>query len=245
MWPLPSVWSRSEPPWTVTRAAEAAHSGGSRSFPRLDDPRPGEPPLAQLEHLALNLLCGQVESAVSDSRPVQPDCALSQAAPGLGGADTEGGRQQRRQVDDAGVGRRPLHLGNLLRLLTVDVNTIELSLPPRRISSGRTPICSRKRLKLSTFLTESGIRASKRSVSLLRDEKLRAEFHVRLKQFLATLDGVLPRPEALPYLADGTRCQLLIQYRTRAHRKLTGQGLDCRKVRSLLPFQSAISRLFW
>lgn len=40
-------------------------------------------------------------------------------------------------------------------------------------------------------------------VELLRDEKLRAEFQVKLKAFLGTLDLVLPRPEALPYVNDG------------------------------------------
>lgn len=40
------------------------------------------------------------------------------------------------------------------------------------------------------------------SVELLRDERLRAELAVKLKQFLATLDLVLPRPEALPFVRD-------------------------------------------
>jgi type I restriction enzyme R subunit len=39
-------------------------------------------------------------------------------------------------------------------------------------------------------------------VQLLRDPKLRAEFVVKLKQFLETLNVVMPRPEALPYLRD-------------------------------------------
>lgn len=39
-------------------------------------------------------------------------------------------------------------------------------------------------------------------VVLLADERLRAEFTVKLKQFLDTLDLVLPRPEALPYVND-------------------------------------------
>lgn len=39
-------------------------------------------------------------------------------------------------------------------------------------------------------------------VHLLKDERLRAEFAVKLKMFLATLDLVLPRPEALPYVND-------------------------------------------
>ena len=40
------------------------------------------------------------------------------------------------------------------------------------------------------------------AVDLLVDERLRAEFTVKLKQFLATLDLVLPRPEALPFVRD-------------------------------------------
>ncbi|MEQ1501777.1 MAG: type I restriction endonuclease subunit R [Myxococcota bacterium] len=39
----------------------------------------------------------------------------------------------------------------------------------------------------------------------LLDERLRAEFTVKLKAFLGTLDTVLPRPEALPYVADARR----------------------------------------
>lgn len=42
-------------------------------------------------------------------------------------------------------------------------------------------------------------------VELLRDERLRAEFHVKLRQFLETLDLVLPRPEALPFTGDAKR----------------------------------------
>jgi type I restriction enzyme R subunit len=39
-------------------------------------------------------------------------------------------------------------------------------------------------------------------VDLLGDERLRAEFAVKLKQFLETLDVVLPRPEGLPFTQD-------------------------------------------
>jgi len=39
-------------------------------------------------------------------------------------------------------------------------------------------------------------------VNLLRDVKIRAEFVAKFKQFLDSLDTVMPRPEALPYLKD-------------------------------------------
>ncbi len=42
------------------------------------------------------------------------------------------------------------------------------------------------------------------AVELLADEKLRAEFAVKLRLFLATLDVVLPRPEALPFVRAAT-----------------------------------------
>ena len=39
-------------------------------------------------------------------------------------------------------------------------------------------------------------------VELLRDERIRADFIVRLRKFLESLDIVMPRPEAVPYLRD-------------------------------------------
>lgn len=42
-------------------------------------------------------------------------------------------------------------------------------------------------------------------VEVLGSEKLRAEFAVKLKAFLASLDTVLPRPEGLPYSRDAKR----------------------------------------
>lgn len=49
---------------------------------------------------------------------------------------------------------------------------------------------------------EAEVHGIERSVRTLRDERARAEFHVLLKGFLATLDNVLPRPEALPFVHD-------------------------------------------
>jgi type I restriction enzyme R subunit len=49
------------------------------------------------------------------------------------------------------------------------------------------------------------IHAVEAAVELLENERLRAEFAVKLKGFLATLDVVLPRPEALPYAGDAAK----------------------------------------
>lgn len=46
-------------------------------------------------------------------------------------------------------------------------------------------------------------------VNLLRDERLRVEFNDRLKDFLDTLDTILPRPEALPYIKDAKKLGLI------------------------------------
>lgn len=73
-------------------------------------------------------------------------------------------------------------------------------------------------------------------VELLRDEKLRAEFHVKLKQFLATLDVVLPRPEGLPFDHDAKTLafiQARARNRYRSSERLIGQEVGA-KVRKLI-----------
>lgn len=55
---------------------------------------------------------------------------------------------------------------------------------------------------------------TERCIELLRDDRVRAELHVKLKQFLATLDLVLPRQEGLPYVHDA-RTLAYIQARAR------------------------------
>lgn len=57
-------------------------------------------------------------------------------------------------------------------------------------------------------------------VRLLTDEKLRAEFTVKLKQFLDTLDLVLPRPEGLAYIKDAKQFGLIY---AEARRLLRGE----------------------
>jgi type I restriction enzyme R subunit len=52
---------------------------------------------------------------------------------------------------------------------------------------------------LDRFGTEDDIEAC---VILLEDERLRAAFEVALKQFMTTLDIVMPRPESLPFNRD-------------------------------------------
>lgn len=73
-------------------------------------------------------------------------------------------------------------------------------------------------------------------VEVLRDEKLRAEFHVTLKQFLVTLDLVLPRPEGLPFVNDAktlAHIQARARNRYRSDERLIGKEVG-EKVRRLI-----------
>lgn len=68
---------------------------------------------------------------------------------------------------------------------------------------------------VETFDRDEDIEAC---VDLLSDEALRARFGVLLKQFLSTLDTVLPRPEALPFVADAKRFGLIQKVARRRYR---------------------------
>ncbi len=73
-------------------------------------------------------------------------------------------------------------------------------------------------------------------IELLRDERLRADFLVKLKQFLVTLDLVLPRPEALPYIADAkslANIQIRARNRYRGGERPIGKDVG-EKVRRLI-----------
>lgn len=59
---------------------------------------------------------------------------------------------------------------------------------------------------IDTFDTDEDVEAC---VQVLADEALRARFGALLKQFLTTLDTVLPRPEALPFVHDAKRLGLI------------------------------------
>jgi type I restriction enzyme R subunit len=72
-------------------------------------------------------------------------------------------------------------------------------------------------------------------VELLADTEIRADFVVKLKKFLMSLNIVLPRPEGLSYAADAKRLGLINRIAARMYRdeeiNLMGVG---EKVRSLI-----------
>jgi type I restriction enzyme, R subunit len=70
------------------------------------------------------------------------------------------------------------------------------------------PVLRDRHLRVVDLFRQRGIEAlddTEACVEALGSEKLRAEFAVKLKAFLASLDTVLPRPEGLPYSADAKR----------------------------------------
>lgn len=73
-------------------------------------------------------------------------------------------------------------------------------------------------------------------VDVLADVKVRAEFQVLLRAFLSTLDLVLPRPEALPYIADAKRManiQIRARNKYRSEERPIGGEVGA-KVRALI-----------
>ncbi|MDG9713155.1 type I restriction endonuclease subunit R [Streptomyces sp. DH10] len=68
---------------------------------------------------------------------------------------------------------------------------------------------------IETFDLDEDIEAC---VDLLSDDALRARFGVLLKHFLTTLDTILPRPEALPFVADAKRLGLIQKAARRRYR---------------------------
>ncbi len=72
-------------------------------------------------------------------------------------------------------------------------------------------------------------------VEVLGSEKLRAEFAVKLKAFLASLDTVLPRPEGLPYSGDAKRLAYIYARARNRYKDTPVLGKDVgAKVRKLI-----------
>jgi type I restriction enzyme R subunit len=67
------------------------------------------------------------------------------------------------------------------------------------------PVLRERHLRVVDIFRQRGIENlddTEACVEVLGNEKLRAEFVVKLKAFLASLDTVLPRPDGLPFSAD-------------------------------------------
>jgi type I restriction enzyme R subunit len=174
--------------------------------------QPGADPLAFLivKSMLLTGFDAPVEQVLYLDRSIK-EAELLQAIARVNRTDIQGGvaKSCGIVVDYHGVAN---HLTAALKAYSPDdiagaLQSLKDEIPKLRDQHRRT---------IDLFLSRGmqDLSDSEGCVSLLRDEKLRAEFHVALKQFLTTLDRVLPRPEGLPFVNDA-KTLAYIQARSR------------------------------
>lgn len=100
------------------------------------------------------------------------------------------------------------------------------------------PVLRDRHLRVVDLFRKHGIESlddSEACVEALGSEKLRAEFAVKLKAFLASLDTVLPRPEGLPYSGDAKRLAYIYARARNRYKDTPVLGKDVgAKVRKLI-----------
>ncbi|PLK49337.1 type I restriction endonuclease subunit R [Uliginosibacterium sp. TH139] len=100
------------------------------------------------------------------------------------------------------------------------------------------PVLRDRHLRVVDLFRQRGIESledTEACVEALRDEKLRAEFAVKLKAFLSSLDTVLPRPEGLPYTGDSKRLAYIYARARNRYKDTPVLGKDVgAKVRKLI-----------
>lgn len=100
------------------------------------------------------------------------------------------------------------------------------------------PVLRDRHLRVVDVLRRQGIESlddTEACLAALGDERLRAEFDVKLKAFLASLDTVLPRPEGLPFTADAKRLAYLYARARNRYKDVPVLGKDVgAKVRKLI-----------
>ena len=100
------------------------------------------------------------------------------------------------------------------------------------------PILRDRHLRVVDVFRQKGIESlddTEACVQALDSEKLRAEFAVKLKAFLSSLDTILPRPEGLPYCADAKRLAYIYARARNRYKDTPVLGKDVgAKVRKLI-----------
>lgn len=100
------------------------------------------------------------------------------------------------------------------------------------------PVLRDRHLRVVDVLRRQGIESledTEACLAALGDERLRAEFDVKLKAFLASLDTVLPRPEGLPFTKDAKRLAYLYARARNRYKDMPVLGKDVgAKVRKLI-----------
>lgn len=100
------------------------------------------------------------------------------------------------------------------------------------------PVLRDRHLRVVDLFRRQGIESlddTEACVDLLAGEKLRAEFAVKLKGFLASLDTVLPRPEGLPFTRDAKQLAYIYARARNRYKDTPVLGKDVgAKVRKLI-----------
>lgn len=100
------------------------------------------------------------------------------------------------------------------------------------------PILRDRHLRVVDLFRQRGIESlddTEACIEALGEEKLRAEFAVKLKTFLTSLDTVLPRPEGLPFTKDAKRLAYLYARARNRYKDTPVLGKDVgAKVRKLI-----------
>jgi type I restriction enzyme R subunit len=100
------------------------------------------------------------------------------------------------------------------------------------------PVLRDRHLRVVDLFRQQGIESledTEACVEALGNEKLRAEFAVKLKAFLSSLDTVLPRPEGLPYSGDAKRLAYIYARARNRYKDTPVLGKDVgAKVRKLI-----------
>ncbi len=100
------------------------------------------------------------------------------------------------------------------------------------------PVLRDRHLRMVDLFRQRGIESledTEACVEALGSEKLRAEFAVKLKAFLTSLDTVLPRPEGLPFSGDAKRLAYLYARARNRYKDTPVLGKDVgAKVRKLI-----------
>lgn len=100
------------------------------------------------------------------------------------------------------------------------------------------PVLRDRHLRVVDLFRQRGIDSlddTEACVDALGNEKLRAEFAVKLKAFMASLDTVLPRPEGLPFSGDAKRLAYIYARARNRYKDTPVLGKDVgAKVRKLI-----------
>jgi type I restriction enzyme R subunit len=100
------------------------------------------------------------------------------------------------------------------------------------------PVLRDRHLRVVDVLRRQGIESledAEACIAALESEKVRAEFAVKLKAFLDSLDTVLPRPEGLPFVKDAKRLAYIHARARGRYKDLPQLGKDVgAKVRKLI-----------